>query len=162
VLLTDLLKDRLLLTSKVQKDLFRDAIRTFSTKIDMCYATGLLPDLMHTDLHVIREVRKRFAHRIQPLSFADEGISALCRSLITADPKMKDARERFMYVALGSSSVLMTLRKVELRIADIRSDKAIDNQLEKAHDAVWEAFMRMMDALKEKYRNVARGIPDTE
>lgn len=51
---------------KWKGDLFdgQGALATFSARIDVACAMGLLPESIRRDLHLIRKVRNHFAHRV--------------------------------------------------------------------------------------------------
>jgi DNA-binding MltR family transcriptional regulator len=54
------------------------ALSSFSARIAACYAFGLLSESERFDLDQIRDIRNRFAHKRQGLTFVDESISAKC------------------------------------------------------------------------------------
>ena len=59
------------------------ALATFSAKIDIAYAFGLIGTQERADLHIIRKIRNDFAHAVQyELSFLTEAIANRVRSLI--------------------------------------------------------------------------------
>jgi hypothetical protein len=70
------------LSSDKHRNLFKgnSPLSTFAAKIDIAYAIGIINDLGHIQLHLIREVRNRFAHRIQPLDFQHPEIKQLISS----------------------------------------------------------------------------------
>ena len=53
-------------------------LATFSGKIDLAYAIGLLPMEVRDDMRRIKEVRNRFAHKIDDLTFEAPEIKAIC------------------------------------------------------------------------------------
>ncbi|ARQ01703.1 hypothetical protein [Pseudorhodoplanes sinuspersici] len=75
-LLTVALAHRLILDPVVQKRVFGTGgfCETFASKIDLALAVGLMPFDAHHDLHIIRKVRNKFAHSIDPLTFEDQQI----------------------------------------------------------------------------------------
>jgi hypothetical protein len=70
------------LSSDKYRNLFKgnSPLSTFAAKIDIAHAIGLINDLGHIQLHLIREVRNRFAHRIEPLNFEHPEIKQLIGS----------------------------------------------------------------------------------
>ncbi|MGH9755001.1 MAG: DUF4145 domain-containing protein [Blastocatellia bacterium] len=66
-----------------QSDQLLHGILTFSTKITLAYSLGLIGRDEHDDLHIMRQIRNRFAHGPQERSFEDEAIKLLCDSLKT-------------------------------------------------------------------------------
>ncbi|MEI9804344.1 MAG: DUF4145 domain-containing protein [Pseudolabrys sp.] len=72
-ILDDALKSRLILTSNLSDRIFsyekNGPLAQFSSKIDMTAATGLLPKETCDSMHLIRRIRNKFAHSIEPLKF---------------------------------------------------------------------------------------------
>lgn len=74
-------------------------LSTFSAKIDVAFAIGVLSATEHADLHRIRRIRNEFAHELKPLSFSVSPLCdhvaqlQLCSSKITGGPK--DSLEDF-------------------------------------------------------------------
>ncbi len=54
---------------------------SFSGRIEICYALGLLPNQTRRDLHLIRKIRNDFGHVAKVLTFAEPAISARCGEL---------------------------------------------------------------------------------
>lgn len=63
---------------------------TFSARIKASYCLGLLTDLEHRELQLIRKVRNEFAHQTHGLTFQNEKIASLCGNLLD---RMPDAKE---------------------------------------------------------------------
>jgi mannitol operon repressor len=59
---------------------------TFSSRIKMCYALGLITTAEREDLHIIRAIRNEFAHREHGISFDDLKIESFCSSLKSRRP----------------------------------------------------------------------------
>jgi hypothetical protein len=70
------------LSSDKHRNLFAGSspLSTFAAKIDIAYAIGVINELTHIQLHLIRRVRNHFAHRIQPLDFEHPEIKQLITS----------------------------------------------------------------------------------
>lgn len=73
---------------------------TFSSKIELCYALGLIDDYEYSEINLIRKIRNEFAHARHGLSFQTEKITGLCSSLQSDLPEgsgypTNDARFRF-------------------------------------------------------------------
>lgn len=58
---------------------------TFSSRIRMAHAMGLIGPKTEHDLHIIRDLRNDFAHRLLILDFSNELVIRRCRSLKLAD-----------------------------------------------------------------------------
>ena len=55
---------------------------TFSARIKASYCLGLITDLEHRELQLIRKVRNEFAHQTHGLTFQNEKIASLCGNLL--------------------------------------------------------------------------------
>lgn len=56
-------------------------LATFSAKIDLSYAVGLIPEHITDDLHIVRKVRNEFAHCPEKMDFSKKSISDLCQKI---------------------------------------------------------------------------------
>ena len=85
--LTEFLKKRLVLAGGIEKKIFSISRRGFASefgaKIDLAFCTGLIKQETVDHLRVVAKIRNRFAHRIEPLSFADPEIKSWCCDLNT-------------------------------------------------------------------------------
>jgi|ERR1035438_1272613 DNA-binding MltR family transcriptional regulator len=79
---------------------------TFSTRIDVCFALGLLPPMARRDLHLIRKIRNDFGHTAKPLTFDEAAISARCKELYYATANKPSARGKFTNAALGVCAII--------------------------------------------------------
>ena len=91
------------------KALFDDAngpLASFSSRIKMAHALGVIGDKTRADLNLIRKVRNEFAHKIKVRSFNEPPISDICRSLQLADISLfggtppTEPRARFIQAAI--------------------------------------------------------------
>ena len=64
---------------------------TFSARIKVSYCLGLITDVEHRELQLIRKVRNEFAHQTHGLTFQDGKIASLCSNL---RDRMPDAKEK--------------------------------------------------------------------
>jgi len=62
---------------------------TFSTRIEIAFRAGLIPEWCQSDTHVIRRIRNEFAHKGSGYSFASSPVRELL-SLLTVPVKLKD------------------------------------------------------------------------
>ena len=83
---------------------------TFSARITAAYCLGLITDLEHNELHLIRKVRNEFAHHTHGLTFESEKVASLCANFSDRFPPGPDhpvstPRHMFingvMFVSLG-------------------------------------------------------------
>ena len=56
-------------------------LATFSARIDIAFAVGIIPGHLARDLHIIRKLRNLCAHKADKLEFSSEEITQLCNSL---------------------------------------------------------------------------------
>lgn len=56
-------------------------LSTFSARIRIAYAVGLISKDCMSDLNTIRDIRNEFAHLHGPVSFSDQSIAHRCRNL---------------------------------------------------------------------------------
>lgn len=76
------------------------ALGTFSSRIDACFALGLIDEFEHQEISLIRKVRNEFAHAKHGLSFQSEPVKGLCSNLksdlpMGANYPINDPRFRF-------------------------------------------------------------------
>jgi mannitol operon repressor len=83
---------------------------TLSSRIELCFALGLIDEFEYQEINLIRKVRNEFAHSKHGTTFQTEKIRSLCSSLKSPLPEgagysTKDPRFRFT-----NSVVALTLR----------------------------------------------------
>lgn len=76
------------------------ALGTFSSRVEACYALGLIDEFEYQEISLIRKVRNEFAHAKHGLSFQTEKIKGFCSSLKSDLPEgsgypVNDPRFRF-------------------------------------------------------------------
>ena len=73
-------------------------LSTFSSKIEILFALGILANHQRQVLHGIRDIRNQFAHRIEALTFADPEVEAILNRLASSGAKAKltDPRKKFL------------------------------------------------------------------
>lgn len=64
---------------------------TFSSRIKASYCLGLVTELEHGELQIIRKVRNEFAHQTHGLTFLNEKVASLCGNL---HDRMPDAKQK--------------------------------------------------------------------
>jgi DNA-binding MltR family transcriptional regulator len=83
--LVDLIRTKLIeLTEPEVDDLFYErhsTLGTFSNRIDVAYALGLIDKSEYDDLNIIRRIRNTFAHAVKYISFKHDLISAECQKM---------------------------------------------------------------------------------
>jgi DNA-binding MltR family transcriptional regulator len=112
---------------------------SFSARIDIAFACGLLPKMAQRDLHIIRRIRNDFGHVARQITFDEQSIKARCRELhYTFYEKERAPRARFTNTALGVCAIIHAgLARQERRTvpADPRWD---DTRKEEVRDVVAE------------------------
>lgn len=56
-------------------------LNTFSARIKLCYALGLITEHEYQQIEKIRKIRNKFGHELYGLSFENEPIRSICQSL---------------------------------------------------------------------------------
>ncbi|MCY1271608.1 hypothetical protein D9M68_223100 [compost metagenome] len=124
-------------------------IGTFSAKIRVAYAMGLIPEGVFRDISAIREIRNKFAHLHGPLSFDDQSIGDQCRSLRTAIPSKKDSspRARFIHVV----TTVFTAMSIESRKAraQVPENETVQKLIDDTESAITIA-RKFADEVTEK------------
>jgi mannitol operon repressor len=83
---------------------------TFSSRIDACFALGLIDQFEYGEIHILRKVRNEFAHGRHGINFKASKVQGLCSSLksdlpLGADYPINDPRFRFT-----NATVVIVLR----------------------------------------------------
>ena len=103
-----LLLSKRLVPCKRTKALFSGyaPLATFSARIDIAFAVGIIPKHLSNDLHIIKKLRNLCAHKADKLEFSSDDIKKLCDNLShshgaprtdgTTGNKVKDARAIFL------------------------------------------------------------------
>jgi hypothetical protein len=108
------------------------ALGTFSAKIDVANAMGLVDQQTTDYLNTVRRIRNEFAHSMIPITFASERIRTLCDDLPEPDflagsatliPPM-DINERMRGLFIEKAYDLMLLLIGDLEIDDASPDKS--------------------------------------
>lgn len=99
------------LKSKVVEDLLDGGsapLGTFSSRIKLAYALGLITELEFNECEIIRRIRNDFAHGVHGLTFQDQKLTALCNNLKanTPDGKRFDGNPRQLFI---NSVILLSL-----------------------------------------------------
>jgi DNA-binding MltR family transcriptional regulator len=81
--LEELLQSKFVSKHRIIKDLFKGqgALSSFSAKVSIAYAVGLISLPTTDDLHHIRKIRNDFAHKIHGLSFQTTSIASRVNAL---------------------------------------------------------------------------------
>jgi DNA-binding MltR family transcriptional regulator len=90
------------------------SLATFSSKIAMAFALGIIDRQMRNDIDVIREMRKAYAHSRMPISFEQADLQAACKRILSQElPSMtthepKALREVFVIKTVMMQETVLT------------------------------------------------------
>jgi mannitol operon repressor len=113
--LIDTRLERLLCSHLAVADIAKDLVvgnnaplGTFSARIKMSYALGLITELEFAEVEIIRKIRNEFAHALHGLTFENQKLSALCRNLKanTPDGARFDGNPRQLFI---NSVILLSM-----------------------------------------------------
>lgn len=99
------------LSPRQEESLFRSPnapLNSFSSRIRMAHALGLIGPKTEHDLHIIRDLRNEFAHRLLVQDFSNEEIKRKCQALKLAELSIlggtppSDPRKRLIQSAVLS------------------------------------------------------------
>lgn len=100
------------LSNRLEEKLFKGygPLGSFSAKIDISYALGIIPSWIRQNLHIFREIRNELAHSPMTPSFENDAIILLLKKFRkydkTADPHsffLSKARETLTWFAESES-----------------------------------------------------------
>jgi len=119
-------------------------ISTFSARIELCFAVGTINNSSRLMLHLIRDIRNAFAHRIEQMTFDHPDVAEMIDKRILHGFKKpgKSRRDMFIdtFVAL-SFTIYGTLSATDIRI----------KHLEETHQA---HFQKLLDDYNQTLKEV--------
>jgi hypothetical protein len=129
-------------------------LSSFSSKIETCFAVGVISNEARLAMHLIREVRNEFAHRIEQITFDHPDVAAKIETRVLQSIKKIGKNNREMFIDTFSAVALIIYST--LSAADIRI-----KSLEATHQ---EHFVQMVLKYSEVVReaNSAAGKPTQE
>lgn len=144
--LDSLLRKYVVANPRVADDLFGQSrpISTFSSRIDLAYLLGLLDQVTHRDLHLIRKIRNDFGHVHAPLTFEQAAIAARVHELKTHFRESDvPPRKIFISCAVGALAILHTALHnrqpiAERQAPDVEAARVTANRLTEAFIAAIE------------------------
>lgn len=71
-------------------DEMNSPLGTLSSRLDSCFAFGLIDEFEYAEINLLRKIRNEFAHAKHGLSFDNEKIRGLCSTLKTDLPEGED------------------------------------------------------------------------
>jgi DNA-binding MltR family transcriptional regulator len=121
-----LLREKFVAVPKFVEDLLggQGGLSSFSARISICYAVGLMTRRASDDLHIVRRIRNYFAHQLHGISFKTRRISdlvdnfqilkALHKEKGEPIPAPTEARQRF-----NIAVAILLINGIENRIRDM-------------------------------------------
>jgi hypothetical protein len=141
-LLDTLLEEALLMSflrisSRIRDDLFGSykPLAPFAAKINVGFAIGLLTTHLHHDLMLVRQIRNKFAHHVEPLEFGNPDIGPLCQRLETkklSGVKVPSNRNAFLVTVELIAAAIKLQSSTHLLGKDLRLTALNDLGLETA------------------------------
>jgi hypothetical protein len=124
-LLAVIIQKRLLpLTSDLRRSLFERTnapLSSFSAKIDLGLLLGLYSASAAKHLHILRECRNKFAHRIEALTFDHPEITKIMAPLLDepAFGAMESNRHRYLAVVQLNAMLFVAMGYSDIRIVEL-------------------------------------------
>lgn len=144
---------------------FNGPLGTFSSKIKISFALGLISKESRTSLNVIRKIRNDFAHLQTPLNFDDRDIQQKINTLLPSyNVSEMPYREKFIkkvqaLVAVIHFSIANTFNQDELKHVNVvLMDNQDEHELEiaarrimkiTAHEITYEQALKMAQEMKD-------------
>ena len=101
-------------------------LSSFSAKIELAFALGIISNEARLAAHLIRDVRNKFAHRIEQLTFDHSEVTELLQK--RAPPSVKamevSVRDQFLTLFQGLAVVLYGTLGADIRIKSIEETHA--------------------------------------
>ncbi|MGC4046437.1 MAG: MltR family transcriptional regulator [Armatimonas sp.] len=136
--LEDLLCRRFINNKKLVESIMQNSgpLGSFSSRIDMCFALGLLSEGIHKDLHLVRRIRNEFAHKFEPISFEDNPISSRCNEFSTPNIKDFNPRHKFTRTAMNILAYIDSkiFKSEHIEIPDDNINNELQFQMEQIHN----------------------------
>ncbi|WP_281515897.1 hypothetical protein [Vibrio parahaemolyticus] len=119
-LLKTLISEQLVDDANIQKSVIGTggAIDSFSSRINLAYLLGLIPNNIRYDLDLIRRIRNEFAHTAGPMDFEKDSVRSRC-FLFKAPLSVEhlDASGRFLRASVVCANrigtALLTIKRLE-------------------------------------------------
>jgi hypothetical protein len=96
-------------------------LSTLSAKIEVAFALGVISNEARLAAHFVRDVRNKFAHRIEALSFDHPDMAEIIekRTLPSAKKVLSTNRERFLGTMQGLAAALYGTLAADIRIRSL-------------------------------------------
>lgn len=126
---------------------FNGVAGTFSSRIDFCFLTGLIPKSVQSDLHLIRKIRNEFGHRVEPITFENQEIRSRCELFQNTNaPEYARPRLKFSNTCFG---VLSVIDVAIIRAKEFKSPSDNTRTPEQKKQS-WEGFLTKFNEALDK------------
>lgn len=105
---------------------------SFANKIDVAYLINALSKEMRDELVTLRMIRNRFAHSLSPLTFEEEGIASLCKTLsLSSDAARAKVNYRSCYIqsCLSIAIVFIAEARMDQPLEELSADQVASPQV---------------------------------
>jgi hypothetical protein len=101
-------------------------LSSFSAKIEMAYALGIIANELRLTLHLIREIRNKFAHEIEALTFDHHEVAELIDTRASQHIKnlTVSRRDKFMSMFNATAIILVGTWAADMRIKPLEETHA--------------------------------------
>lgn len=116
-----ILKRMIEISESLQASLFdrpQAPLSSFSAKIEIAFALGVIPEEAVAEFHLVRNVRNRFAHRFEALTFDHPEIARLVRA--AHKDTTLTIRQEFLASFDALAVMIMGILLVDTRIKSLR------------------------------------------
>jgi len=145
--LEGLLAKRFVNDDEVRAELMRPLgpLGSFSVRIDLAYALGLIGAKARRDLHLIRKIRNDFGHVAKKLTFSNQALVSRCKELYhdTLDENLLP-RKKFTRVVMGLAAVIHAQR-YKVKPTSVMTDLMIDESIKQIDRELLTAALEEMD-----------------
>ncbi len=120
--LATLLKAYFVNDLKLMKELFAHSgpLGTFSSRIDVAYAVGLISSDLHREINLLRKIRNEFAHEHRVLTFESPAVKSRCGELsVSSHLSNIPSRRQFL------TTLMMVLATLNVKIMRTRHRRRI-------------------------------------
>jgi DNA-binding MltR family transcriptional regulator len=141
-----LIYSRLIADEATEKQLFdgEGALATFSSRIAVAFAMGLIPPAARRDPDLIRKIRNIFGHDAKPIDFAHPPVSSRCREMHYRYEPLSKSPRRFFENAVFAILALVHATAIESKRPEAPVDVKIDDELRRKHFEKVEAMLAQM------------------
>jgi hypothetical protein len=127
-------------------------LSSFSAKVEMAFALGIIANELRLTLHLIRDLRNKFAHRVEALTFDHQDIDSIIKS--RASPSVRESsepnREKFMKIFYACTIILIGTWGADMRLKSLEETHA-------DHFLRW--FATAVETAQEAVREVGGAKP---